>query len=98
MEIRSAISRRGEKWVNVAAELYDVKQTLKELTKRDKELSDKLKEMSEYRNATGGPFLYTVTYNKGRVEYELIPELKGVDLEPYRGDQISVWKITKVGA
>jgi putative phage-type endonuclease len=42
-----------------------------------------------------GKLLVTKTTQKGKVDYSLIPELAGVDLDKYRGKEVEGWRITK---
>lgn len=95
MELR-AITQKGTYWVETADTLYHVRLKLKELREKEEILLDSLKEMSNYKNAFGGPFIFTASMRKGAVDYELVPELQGVDLERYRKEQVANWKLQRV--
>jgi len=95
MEIR-AITQKGSYWIHTAERLYATRQQLKRLRQDEETLLEELKEMSNYTNAFGGFYLFTVSMRKGAVDYELVPELKGVNLEKYRKEDVSNWKLQKI--
>lgn len=86
---------RDEEWKQIAMELYSIRQTMSDLKKKDKELSDQLKERSDGVNSRCGEYRYKVSYSKGTIDYSAIPELSGVDLEKYRKPTIQKWYLTK---
>lgn len=51
-------------------------------------------EASGRKTLTGGGITLSCTERKGNVDYSKIPELQGIDLEPYRKAGSSYWKIT----
>jgi len=95
MEIR-AIQQKGNYWINVARDLYETRLAIKELRKKEETIVEELKEMSNHTNAFGGPYIFTVSFRKGAIEYEIVPELKGVDLDKYRKEDVANWKIQKI--
>lgn len=42
-----------------------------------------------------GPIRYTQSVRKGNIDYSLVPELEGIDLEPYRGSPITTTTLRK---
>ena len=53
-------------------------------------------EGSEGKSSKGGGV--TLRYfprSKGLINYKKIPELKGIDLEPYRGEKKEYWRLTQ---
>jgi putative phage-type endonuclease len=86
---------RDEEWEKTADVLYQTKQNVKELEKTIKLLEDKLKELSEGQNSRFGGYSYGSTTGPGRINYKVIPELSGVDLESYRGSPIKSWRLKK---
>lgn len=95
MEFRT-IARRGRCWIETASQLYEARIKLKELREQEEKLCNELKDLSDYKNAYGGNYLFTVSMRKGAVDYEVVPELKGIDLEPYRKEDVSSWKLQKI--
>ena len=82
-------------WISKARELYKIKRALKELTDQEKSLMDILKGLSSYESSKGGGFVFTKNVRLGNVQYKEIPELKSLDLEPYRGKEIESWKLER---
>lgn len=95
MEIRE-ISRRRGVWVTVASEFYQIQIQRKALEKQEEDLKKRLLELSDNRPSTGGGLLFTVSFRKGSVDYKAIPQLRGLDLEPFRGPEVASWKIQKL--
>ncbi len=79
------------------------------LLKREEELKAKLKAVDvekktcidSFWDITGGKsgmgkeITFTSCRRKGAVNYKMIPELKGVDLEEHRKDDIVFWKVSR---
>ena len=95
MEFRT-IARKGRCWIETASQLYDTRLKLKELRLQEENLCTELKDLSDYKNAFGGSYLFTVSMRKGAVDYEIVPEIKGVDLEKYRKEDVANWKLQKI--
>lgn len=85
--------RRDKQWEEVAMQLANLSEQRKELQKQEKELSEKLKALSEGKPSYFGTWMYTVTYRQGSVDYSKIPQLSGVDLDAYRGEDVAVWQL-----
>ena len=97
MEIRTEVVRRqGKKWNATAEELYDLQQQRKAIQKQEDALIKRLKELSGYGAAMGKSFLFSVSLRKGSIDYNNIPALKGVDLEPFRKEPVPMWKLQKL--
>ncbi len=71
-------------WADTAREWKGVSVALAELKKQEAALKESLIEMSGGQSMTAGGVQMKVSKVKGRVNYKLVPELKGVDLEEYR--------------
>jgi len=89
------ISRKQD-WIKIARELHNMCQIRQELDQQEVKLKNQLKELSNYKNAKGGGFLFTCIIRKGAVDYTQVKELAGVDLEPYRKEPVMMWKLSKV--
>jgi hypothetical protein len=88
--------RDDQEWIATAHEYKTITAQMKTLEKRQKQLKDALISMSEHQNSIGGGVHLERCERKGSVLYSEIPELKGVDLDKYRGDLISYWKVTEI--
>ncbi len=52
-------------------------------------------QMADGKNCIGSDIRVQRVISKGRVQYDCIPELKDIDLEPYRKPKSESWKITE---
>ncbi len=89
------VHRTGREWLRIAQETYEVQQLRKEYSKKEKDLLEKLKMLSQNKNSYGDIYMFTVAFRKGSIAYKQIPELKKVDLEPYRNQEVAIWKLTQ---
>lgn len=87
--------KNDEVWQAAAIEWMMVQKKLREFEKRDKELRDILISMSNGQNSTGAGINVCKMARKGTIQYNMVPELQGVDLEPYRKEPIELWRITR---
>lgn len=76
-------------------EEYDsLKETIDNAESRRKEIMIELIAASDSRNALLWGRKLTEVERKGSVQYAKIPELKGVDVEPYRAAPSKFWKLS----
>ncbi len=80
-------------WSLMAGEYVDTKAQMKYLEEKEKRCRERLIGLADGRNAQGGGVRLTQQARRGNVEYNRIPELKGIDLEKYRKGTTSYWKI-----
>lgn len=84
----------GSKWEALLQEYDDCQVAAKEAAERQKQI------MAELEIAVGGQDAeicgrkLTRVVRKGNVQYSKVPELDGVDLEPYRGKETSYWRLS----
>ena len=88
--------RNDEEWTETAQEYKEITQQIKALEKRQKQLRDALISMSDHANSIGGGVRVEQCVRKGSVLYSEIPELKGVNLDVYRGELVQYWKVTEI--
>lgn len=69
-------------------------QTIDDATARKREVLDELVKLSKDRPALIHGRKLTKVERKGNVQYAKVPELKGVDLEPYRGKGSEYWRLS----
>jgi hypothetical protein len=87
---------RGGEWLEVANMLHKKQIMKKHFAHQELELLKRLKELSEDCSSKGGDFVFTKIVSKGNIDYSKIKELKKVDLEQYRKEDIAKWKLTKI--
>lgn len=88
--------REDQEWTTTAQEYKQVTQEIKALEKRQKQLRDALISMSNHVNSIGGGVRLEQLARRGSVSYSEIPELKGVNLDKYRGDLVKYWKVSEI--
>ena len=86
---------RGDEWISGASNLHKVITDIKRLEEDKGELIRKLRAMSKERDSKGGGFEFKKIEKVGAIRYSLIPELKEMDLEGYRGKDVMYWKLHK---
>ena len=87
----------NDEWLQLAAQYKIVKENLKILEAMENELKMKLITMSDSSSSTGGGVSTTLITRKGAVDYSIIPQLKNIDLEPYRKGETVYWKVSVLG-
>ncbi len=90
---RDYISRDDTEWKFSTNVLKEILLEKKRVKSREKEIRERLIELSEGKNSIGNGVKMTRYFRKGNVQYSHIPELIGVDLEPYRSPSIESWRI-----
>jgi len=86
---------QGNEWLKIAEKLYDLKLQKKAIADQEKDLGEMLKESSSHRNACSGLYRYTRSTTIGRVDYKAIPALANVNLDDFRGNTVTSWRIHK---
>lgn len=80
-------------WRLAAREWSRTQAQLKELEEKEKEYRNRLIALADNQNSIGSGVRVTKVIRKGTVDYKAIPELKGVDLEPYRKKAVECWRL-----
>ena len=83
-------------WIETADELFKVKRHLKRLREEDSRLSKKLQSLSDDRTTKKGRYEYKRGERRGTVDYSKIPILQGLDLDEFRKNPITTWKLDVV--
>ena len=86
---------QDERWGKTAQMIYDIKSKIKDLTAEEKELTALIREMSQGKNSRGSGFRFSHHIRKGSVDYKSIPEIKSINLDPYRKSPSSIWQLRK---
>lgn len=84
---------RDSSWNEKAEELWRIKQKKAAILSQEKEIEKELKRLSDNKSSFCGNMIYSKSFAKGIVDYSLIPELQGVDLEKYRKPPFSKWRL-----
>ena len=102
MQISATVTPLGDHvqqktdWITLARKLYKLRQLKKGLATQESYLADRLKGLSDNKSSKGGGYAFSCFIRKGSVQYSKIEELKSIDLEPYRGKTVVMWKLTKI--
>ena len=80
-------------WLTKARQLYNLKQQIKDLEAEASKIEIELKAIQHNETMEFGGVKYEKSTRPGSVDYSLIPQLMGVDLEPFRKSEIVVWKL-----
>lgn len=88
VDLSTAVTR---KMIDEIDQLKEAEDNAKD---RRKEIEAELIEMAKGKNALIWGRKLTKVDRKGNVQYAKVPELKGVDLEPYRGKGSTSWRIS----
>jgi len=65
------------------------------MEKKKDEIRKEMIGFSQGQNVKGSMTKFTKVITSGRIKYDAIPELEGVDLEKYRGKSIESYRITR---
>lgn len=78
-----------------AREYIAVCQERKKFEARENELRESLIKKSPHARTMIGDLKVSKIIRQGNVQYSKIPELQGLDLNPYRGKPIEMWRISQ---
>ena len=81
------------KWLHAALRYREVKLRLENTTFEEQKLRATLACMATARRTYGGGVELLKSTRKGTVDYSAVPELRGLNLEPYRKPPVAVVKI-----
>jgi len=77
-------SIESDEWNELQAQLKECRAFRKNYQDLEKVLEEKVEALAQGRNCKGAGMTLTYTPVQGRVDYDSIPQLKGVDLNKYR--------------
>ena len=83
------VENDDKEWLKKAKEWREINVTLQVFKEKEEKIRKDLIEISRGQSYIGGGIQLKHGVSKGRVNYKNIPELKGIDLEPFRGDSIT---------
>lgn len=74
----------------------EIAQLKDELKQREEANKNAMKAVADGRGLRGCGATFSRYIEKGRVDYTIIPELRGVDLDKYRKDPVEKWRFTRL--
>lgn len=74
--------------------LLDMQDKIRYMTDKAEELAEELKAKCNHQDTTVDGYTYKSFNRKGNVVYADIPELEAVDLDLYRSEPVTMWKLT----
>lgn len=80
-------------WLATASMLHKINTDIKDLETRRSYLMEQLKTLSGEETSFGGKFIFLKVNRSGTINYDSIPELKGIDLNMYRKSDVSYWQL-----
>ena len=83
------VENDDKEWLKKAKEWREINVTLQVFKEKEEKIRKDLIEISRGQSYIGGGIQLKHGISKGRINYKNIPELKGIDLEPFRGDSIT---------
>jgi putative phage-type endonuclease len=87
-------TRSDSEWNNLADSYRNAHQALKDAEQLEKILRDQLIELTGGSSSMGAGIKLSKIPRKGNIDYTKIPELIGLDLEPYRKKGSEYWRIS----
>jgi len=88
------VEREDDSWLCYAKRLRDIDAELKTLKEKREQLREGLIGLADGQSTRGGGLTLSKSFPPGRVDYSKVPELEGVDLEPYRKEPRETWRLT----
>lgn len=85
-------------WDQKAEKLYEAQKLKSHYTELASKLSTELVELSGGQDSAGKSHVFHSHNRTGAIDYKLVPELKFVDLNKYRKEDIQVWKLENIGS
>lgn len=89
--------KQNDIWEEKAKKLYEAQKLKDYYSKLSSKMLSELVSLSGEQDSSGKEYVLSTHSRLGSVEYNRIPELKTVDLNKYRKDNVKVWKLEYVG-
>lgn len=97
MTAQDVVENTSEEWISIAREVSAVTAEKKRLEEYLDALKQRLISIAGDNSMTGGGITLSKCPMAGRVDYNAIPELRGVDLSKYRKKGGMIWRLTAKG-
>jgi putative phage-type endonuclease len=95
MTERDYLKRNDLEWRELSERYLNVKTRLKQYESEEKYLREALVKASTGKASIGGGLKLSKIVRKGAIDYKIIPELIGIDLEMFRSDPVVSYRITE---
>lgn len=86
--------RHDADWYGISAKWKEVKKKINALEEEELRLRERLLELAGSVSCKGYGVSATRYETQGRIDYARIPELKGIDLDAYRGEKEIRWRLS----
>jgi len=83
-----------KQFTTTAEKLLEIQKKIKFLKIKEKEEAERLKSICGEETTSFNGYTYKNIERKGSIKYTLIPELKKINLEQYRSEPTSYWKLS----
>ena len=80
-------------WKRYSEEYRNLCEQIKDLEEMKEYHRKELLKLCDDQNCLGEGIKVMKTVMRGRIDYDKIPEIKGLDLDQYRKNSITTWKI-----
>lgn len=90
---RDYVERNDIEWQELSNAYLETQKLLKSLEEQEKLMKERLISLAGRSNAKGGGIKLSKVVRKGSVDYQMVPELKGINLEKYRKPAIETWRV-----
>jgi len=88
-------THQTQEWATIAHNLWEARKKRMYYEKLEQDFLNKLKISSNNTPSRANGFLFSYLERKGNIDYSLIPELVGLNLEQHRNPSVIVWKLEK---
>ena len=93
LEKRDYVQRNDTAWLDATEDWLKLYEERKELEKKEQCAREYLIRLAGNSNCKGNGVSVSKIVRKGNIQFKDIPQLKGIDLEQYRGTPIESWRI-----
>ena len=83
-----------ESWIHASNQYLLARQRRKKYEEEEEFWKQELIDLSGRSNAMGNGIKLSKVVKMGRIDYDKIPEIAGINLEQYRGKNIEYWKVS----
>lgn len=83
-------------WMSLAERYNELQSNRKRIELEEKRVKEEMISLQNNQPFQSGRYALDMVVRKGSVNYKDIPELKGIDLESYRGEEVTSWVFKKL--
>ncbi len=94
IEEEKYIERQDQIWEDLSFRWKNIKRRKKEVEDEEEAIRQEMIKTSGETNTKGFGLSFINVSRRGQIDYSQIPQLNGVDLEPYRKPSINSWRIS----